>query len=79
MEAILLYMDAILLTAQKQRYTYRDGATLQFILLLVHSGLCGPVTTWVAGGGPPSVRYTGAQVCICNSQILPMVILRLIH
>ena len=51
-------------TAQKQWYTYRNGATwsetLTFILSLMYSALHCPVTMPVAGGGPPSPSYTKA-------------------
>ena len=52
-----------LITARKQRYTYRDGPTW--------SGLRGPGTTRVARGEPPSPRYTGARVYCWYSTFEP--------
>ena len=40
--------------------------TLTFILSLTHSGLHGPVITWVAGDGPHSPRYSRALAYISH-------------
>ena len=58
-----------LVTEQKQRYTYGDGATwsetLTFILSLTHAGLCCPVRTRVSGGvDPRTALYRSSSVLL---------------